>query len=184
VVYTNDVATVGKNLAIYEQWLLEDKHRFVGLGLEYTSRGKHQRIAVMQLTMRQHVLVFHYCRSSSKNIPVLRDFLQHKQITFASVDMRGDKEKLYREQIHIPDEFHVDIQDVFKIKGQGDRDSMGDLAAVFIDASYKEMKKACTSSMHDKWEWKPLSQKHLEYAAKDGHVSYELYRRITSMKGG
>jgi hypothetical protein len=31
---------------------------------------------------------------------------------------------------------------------------MGDLAAVLIDASYKEMKKACTSSMHGKWEWK------------------------------
>jgi hypothetical protein len=101
-------------LAMYKKWLWEDKHRFVGLDLEYTSRGKNQWIAVMQLAMRDHVLVFHYCRSSSKNFPVLRDFLQHKQITFASVDTRGDKEKLHREQIHIPNEFHIDIQDMWK----------------------------------------------------------------------
>ena len=36
--------------------------RIVGLDLEYTPDGKGQTIVVMQLAMRKHVLVYHFCR--------------------------------------------------------------------------------------------------------------------------
>jgi hypothetical protein len=59
---------------------------------------------------------------------------------------------------------------------------MADLAAAIIDPSYKNMKKSFPKEKHQYWEWKPLSPLHLEYAAKDGYVSYELYQsgRATS----
>jgi hypothetical protein len=64
VVYTNDTATVDHILEMYEQWLESEQHRFVGLDLEYTPKSddKPREIAVVQLAMRTHVLVFHYCR--------------------------------------------------------------------------------------------------------------------------
>jgi hypothetical protein len=60
VVYTNDVETVDRILDMYEKWLTEEKHKFLGLDIEYTSN--RCCIAVFQLTMRKHVLIFHYCR--------------------------------------------------------------------------------------------------------------------------
>ena len=60
VVYTNETHVVESTLEKYEQWLLWDTHRVIGLDLEYTKDEK--RIAVIQLAMRKHVLVFHFCR--------------------------------------------------------------------------------------------------------------------------
>ena len=60
VVYTNDPLKVNEILRKYEGWLDEEKHRFVGLDLEYTLNQK--RCAVLQLSMRNHVLVYHYVR--------------------------------------------------------------------------------------------------------------------------
>ena len=135
--------------------------------------------------MRKHVLMYHYC-CSSKICPALKSFFESKRITFASVDKRRDRRVLARAHMLIPDEYHVDIQDVFKIKGTGpdDRDGMADLAAMIIDESYEDMKKNFTSADHDYWEWKPLSPLHLEYAARDGFVSYELFKRIVTMNEG
>ena len=60
VVYTNDTSVVETTLDMYEHWHLQDKHKFVGLDLEYTSDWSE--VAVFQLCMRKHVLVFQYCR--------------------------------------------------------------------------------------------------------------------------
>jgi hypothetical protein len=84
--------------------------------------------------------------------------------------------------IHIPDEYHVDIQDLFKIKGGNERDGMGDLAKKLIDKSYKHMKKKFPKSGHKVWECKPLEKINLDYAAIDGYISYELYRRIKAIE--
>ena len=66
VVYTNEARTVEHTLEKYEQWLEEHKYRFVGLDLEFTRERKSedppQRMAVIQIALRHHVLVFHYCR--------------------------------------------------------------------------------------------------------------------------
>ena len=93
----------------YEEWLKEEKNKFVGLDLEYTCKSSYVRqgIAVVQLSMREHVLVYHYCRSERSQ--ALLDFLQRKAVTFTSVDTRSDKTMLARAWIKIPDEHHVDI---------------------------------------------------------------------------
>ena len=63
VVYTNEEATLEQTLAMYEQWLQVDEHKFVGLDLEYTMEHPvfDNDLAVVQLAMRTHVLVYHYC---------------------------------------------------------------------------------------------------------------------------
>jgi hypothetical protein len=89
VVYTTETWNVNKTLAMFERWVDEDKkgnQQFVGLDLEYTPSGRDQTVIVVQLAMRDHVLVYHHCRGS-KYCPELREFLQNKQITFASMDM-------------------------------------------------------------------------------------------------
>lgn len=168
---------------MYEEWLKEEKNKFVGLDLEYTRKSSYRRrgVAVMQLAMREHVLVYHYCRS--ERCQALVEFLQRKAITFASVDTRSDKIMLARAWIRISDEHHVSIQRQFCIKGGGERDSMAGLAVAIIDSSYKNMKKSFPSEKHKFWE-NPLSTLHLEYAAKDRYVSYELYCRTLIIKDG
>ena len=63
MVYTNEEATLVETLEMYEQWLQEDKHKFVGLDLEYTKEDLvfDNDLAVVQLAMRTHMLVYHYC---------------------------------------------------------------------------------------------------------------------------
>ena len=51
VVYTNDPRTVEWIIKKYEEWLKEEKNKFVGLDLEYTCKSSsvRQGIAVVQL---------------------------------------------------------------------------------------------------------------------------------------
>ena len=37
---------------------------------------------------------------------------------------------------------------------------------------------------HSYWEWKPLSEKNLNYAILDGYITYELYRIISVVNKG
>ena len=138
LVYTNEEWKVNETLAMFEKMLDEDKSggRFVGLDLEYTPRGfGYQRMAVVQLAVKEHVLVYHYCRGS-KFCPELREFLQKKQITFVSVDTSRDIEMLSRELIHIPKEYHVDLQVVFGIKECGKKAGMGDRKSTRLNSSH------------------------------------------------
>ena len=59
-VYTNEGSTVDRVLAMYDEWLKTEDDKIVGLDLEYDF-GK-ERIAVMQIALKEHVLVFHKTR--------------------------------------------------------------------------------------------------------------------------
>ncbi|KAK1653781.1 hypothetical protein QYE76_071586 [Lolium multiflorum] len=187
VVYTNEAATVDRILRMYEGWLDEDEDRFkfVGLDLEYDSSG--YKLAVMQIAMREHVLVFHYIRCKD-HCPRLLTFLKDKQYTFTSVDKRNDTKVLRAAGLPVPEERHIDIQDIFKIKGQPQA-GMADLAAKLIDPKFANMKKEFKYNRrrkegHDFWECKPLSWMNLEYAAIDGYLSYEIYNKIYTVNEG
>ena len=97
---------------------------------------------------------------------------------------------LARANIIIPEEFHVDIQDLFKSEEKFDytppydRDGMGFLATSIIDIACGKLKNDFPLNGHQFWEKKPLSALHIEYAARDGYYSYDLYRRILIVKDG
>ena len=73
-------------------------------------------MAILQLAMRRHVLVFHWCRSK-KHYPTLGKLFERKNITFASMDITNDRNVLSCAGFHILAEYYVDLQLVYKIKG-------------------------------------------------------------------
>ena len=63
VVYTNDVHVVTETLHMYAGLLKGETHKYMGLDLEYTNEDDDDKhVAVVQLAMRKHVLVFQYSR--------------------------------------------------------------------------------------------------------------------------
>ncbi|KAE8771529.1 Endoribonuclease Dicer-like protein 3a [Hordeum vulgare] len=127
------------------------------------------------------------CSNSKHHVkwlfPALVDFLQNKGIYFTSVDKRRDKTLLHLAGIEIPEDYYIDLQDIYKSEerlsnGELVRVGMATMASEIVDSSYNEMKKKLSSDDHQLWEWKPLPQINLEYAAVDGYLSYEIYSRF------
>ena len=84
VLYTNEPHKVEDILTLYEEWLCEDRYKFVGLDLEYTREDyfdRSRKVVVMQLAMRKHVLAYHLCKARTECAP-LKDFLRNKGIVF------------------------------------------------------------------------------------------------------
>ena len=63
VVYTNDPVWVEHSIHIMELLLAEEKYKVVGFDLEYTRAraGSRTKVAVAQMCVRHHVLIYHYC---------------------------------------------------------------------------------------------------------------------------
>jgi hypothetical protein len=64
VVYTDDTHKAAEIIDMYEQWLMKEKDKFVGLDFEYCDPEYKDdyRIAVVQLSMNNHVLVYQWSR--------------------------------------------------------------------------------------------------------------------------
>jgi hypothetical protein len=64
VVYTDDNYKAAEILDMYENWLSKDEYKFVGLDFEYCDPeyDGDYRIAVVQLSMNNHVLVYQWSR--------------------------------------------------------------------------------------------------------------------------
>ena len=119
------------------------------------------------------------------------EFLVNRRITFCGVDIRRDERVLAADWVHIPPGYHIDIQDIYNIKGgaKHGRAGMAAMAGELIDEKFFKMKDGMQGNMaerigHSYWEWKPLSKKNLTYAILDGYVTYELYRVISSVNKG
>ncbi|XP_051214240.1 uncharacterized protein [Lolium perenne] len=145
VMYTNDPSVLESTLQMYEHKLLEDIPRFIGLDLEYTLDQSSNDI--IELAMDQHILVYHFCRSP--DMQALGEFIQHKGICFTTVDNMGDSIRLNKDGITIPEHKWIDIQDMINFNGPGKRTGIGDLAAVIIDPSYKNMKNKFPTKSHN-----------------------------------
>ena len=48
----------------------------------------------------------------------------------------------------------------------------------------REMKSKMTNDEHQLWGIAPLSEKHMQYAAKDAYVAYELYKLLDFYERG
>ena len=67
VVYTIDPAVVDDYINTVEQLLARDKYKVVGIDLQYTAGHPNidQKVAVAQLCVRHHFLIYHYCMPQS-----------------------------------------------------------------------------------------------------------------------
>jgi hypothetical protein len=105
------------------------------------------------------------------------------------VDIRTDHKLLYKQWLYIPPGKHLDLQDMLKIPGYGNRAGMATMASELIHPKYAGMKEKFVHDYdrfegHNFWEWKPLSDMNLEYASIDGYVTYELARIVTIVNQG
>ena len=128
------------------------------------------------------------CRCQD-SLYALRKFLRNQDITFVGVDIRNDHRLLYKEWLYIPPGKHLDLQDMLKLPDAGERAGMAKMAATLIHPKYASMKEEFLDDYealqgHHYWEWKPLADMNMKYAAIDGYVTYELTRIVTIVNQG
>jgi hypothetical protein len=75
--------------------LARDKYKVVGIHLQYTSGhpGKDQKVAVAQLCVRHHVLIYHYCMAREPCDRFAR-FVNNTDYKFATVETSNDVKAL------------------------------------------------------------------------------------------
>lgn len=80
---------------------------------------------------------------------------------------------------------YKDIQVIWKDPDNTKRrQGIKDIAGALIDPCYYNMKDGFGHKEHGMWSDAPLPRAHMEYAAKDAYVSYELYRRLDLFQRG
>ncbi|CAM0951031.1 unnamed protein product [Alopecurus aequalis] len=187
VVYTNDILQVEETLKILrcKQRKQEAYEEFMGLDFEYTKDEKDkQHVAVVQLCMDRIVLVWQLSRPKER-CEALFNWFRQRFSKFASVYIRGDMKVMERTWgFTIPFRYHVDIQDIYHIRGRGEMTGMAALAGELIDSSYGEMKDNFPKDGHDFREKRPLDEVNVKYVVVDGFVAFELYRRLQCILKG
>ena len=186
VVYTIDPAVVEDSINTMEQLLAKgDKYKVVGFDLQYTTShpGVDQAVAVAQLCMGHHVLVYHYCLATRPCERFAR-FVNSPHYMFATVDITNDVKVLKNSGIACQN--LVDIQGQYKIWGskKHEKDSLVHLAEAIIDPYYRDMKDSYNKdkrAWHSAWMEK-LNEAHVMYAAKEAYTNYEMYMRIVDMR--
>jgi hypothetical protein len=91
VMYTNEPVSVESSIHTMEQLLAEDEYQVVGFDLEFTGgrAGYEQKVAVTQLCVRHHVLVYHYSLATRPCERFAR-FINSPDYKFATVDTFND----------------------------------------------------------------------------------------------
>ena len=144
VVYTNDPVWVEHSMHIMELLLAEEKYKVVGFDLEYTRAraGSRPKVAVAQMCVRHHVLVYHYCLATRPCERFAR-FVNSPHYMFAMVDITNNVKVL--ENSGIACQNLVDIEGQYKIWGskEHEKDSLVHLAEAIIDPYYRDMKDSC-----------------------------------------
>ena len=86
--------------------------------------------------------------------------------TFASFNIKNDRDKLKMSGLEINPNKHIDIQRNWRVPYNGKPyDSLADVAASIIHPFYKGMKKKNdTKEDHKLWGTSPLPEKLIEYA--------------------
>ena len=132
VVYTNHPVWVEHSIHIMELFLAKEKYKVVRFDLEYTRArvGSRPKVAVAQMCLRHHVLVYHYCLATRPCERFAR-FVNSPHYMFTMVDITNDVKAL--ENSGIACQNLVDIQGQYKMWGSNEKDSLVQLAEAIID---------------------------------------------------
>jgi ribonuclease D len=177
-----------------EMWLHAVKQRFldaapikcVGLDCEFTSPRegrRHQRAAVLQLSVASEVLVFQIYRAD--HVPqLLKDFLKNPTIRFYGVAISNDVRMLQLYGIEILSVY--DPQMIMPNPTKNSIPSLYDLSNATIGTKLEKKKWKKDKKKGDEeeeeeliygWAKVPLSDKQVLYAALDARLSFEIARR-------
>ena len=188
VVYTNMASSVDAWIDKVEVMLAAAKIKVVGVDSEYTRKCfRPQKGAVLQLCVGKECLVYHACNADENSVK-LKKIMKNWRYTFAGFDIKQDIRIMKNSEMYIPSCCFKDIQSIWsdpdlEKRGNG-KQGLKDLASAIINVCYKDMKDDFGEKEHNMWAEEPLPRKHLEYAARDAYVAYELYVRLDKYKRG
>ena len=111
----------------------------VGIDLQYTASlpGKDQKIAISQLCVRHHVLIYHYCMATEPCVRFIR-FVDSTDYKFAMVEITDNVKAL--RVMGLACKNLVEIRDHYRVWGSTKQDSLVELASAIIDPYYEKMK--------------------------------------------
>jgi hypothetical protein len=184
VVYTIDPAVVEDSINTMGQLLAkDDKYKVVGFDIQYTGGrpGVDQAVAVAQLCMGHHVLIYHYCVATSACERFTR-FVKSSDYKFATVDTVNDVKALQILGLACPK--LVNICGHYRVWGSTKKDSLVELTTAIIDPYYENMKegsKRNPGSWHGAWV-RRLDEPHLKFVATNMYTCYEMHRQIVDMR--
>ncbi|KAM0911979.1 hypothetical protein ACQ4PT_013104 [Festuca glaucescens] len=175
--YTNMASSVEAWLVKAEEILDASGRKIVGLDVEYDktreSYNNKKKPTVIQLCYGNDVLVYHIYHADEK-CPKLHDFLWGWRYIFAGFCIAEDKNVLGR--AGLPVHNLKDIHQVWRDPEKSWKRTQGlkDVAGAIIDPYYENMQDGFGKKEHNMWaNAPPLSEKHLEYAARDAYATYE-----------
>ena len=110
----------------------------------------------------------------------LDKFLMNGEYTFVGFAIEGDKSKLKLSGLEINSDNYIDIQVEWRDPYNKKKfDSLADVAGRMIDIHYHDMKKKINRKEdHTLWEFCPLPETLIKYAAIDAFATYESWRII------
>ncbi|XBH70751.1 hypothetical protein VPH35_098346 [Triticum aestivum] len=179
VVCTSKGKDVDKMLSTFRRKLGGMPVKLVGVDVEHTHYVKPQWATVLQLCVEKECLV--YDISAATNRPVELDkFLMNGEYTFVGFAIEGDKSKLKVCGLEINFDNYIDIQVEWRDPYNKKKfDSLADVAGRMIDIHYHDMeKKINRQEDHTLWEFCPLPEKLIKYAAIDAFATYVSWRII------
>ena len=138
-VYTIDPAVVDDYINSVEQLLAGDKYKVVDIDLQYTAScpGIDQKVAIAQLCVCHHVLIYHY-RMTTEPCDRFNRFVNSTDYKFATVETMGDVNALSVTGLACKN--LVEIHDHYRVWGSTKKDSLVELASAIIDPYYEKMK--------------------------------------------
>ena len=110
----------------------------VSVDLQYIAGRPNidEKVAVAQLCVRHHVLIYHYCMATEPCDRFNR-FVNNTEYKFATVETTDDVKAL--SVMGLPDKNLVEIHDHYRVWGST-KDSLVELASAIINPYYEKMK--------------------------------------------
>ena len=183
LVYTIDPDMVDDYINSIEQLLARDKYKVVGIDLQYTTSrpGIDQKVAVAQLCVCHHVLIYHYYMATEPCDRFNR-FVNSIDYKFTTVEITDDVKALSVTGFACKN--LIEIRDHYRVWGST-KDSLVKLTSAIIDPYYQKMKQDAQRTSAVSWHraWlRRLDEPHLRFVAKSVYTCYKLHRRIVDMR--
>jgi hypothetical protein len=150
VVYPIDHAMVDDYINTVEQLLARDKYKVVGIDLQYTGGRPNidQKVAVAQLCVHHHVLIYHYRLATEPSDRFAR-FVNSTDYKFATVETTDDVKALRVTGLACKN--LVEIREHYRVWGSTKKDSLVELASAIIDPYYEKMKQDANRTRPVSW---------------------------------
>src|SRR5215216_2091636 len=128
--------------------------------------------AVIQVCVHDLCLVYHKCHADVE-CKEFKNFLKGGLVKFITVYFTNDRTVLGRIGLIVGKPF--DLQKNGLVPSR-DQPSMLTLAGAMVHPSYSKLKKPSHMFHHHAWQWNVLDIDHIQYAAMDAYLCFNIYK--------